>query len=142
MSLETGTYFITSNYSNGIVGRNTANDGEQIFSLPPFSDPQQWEIIKLCGGYSLRIGGTETAELNGMVHALTHDQPMAESWDIKPHEQHGPNVYTIEKLDGSLGWVMAAEEIFAPISVQPIVATKSLPPHYSPPCLFQIIKVE
>ncbi|KAK6529349.1 hypothetical protein TWF281_008526 [Arthrobotrys megalospora] len=142
MSLETGIYLITSNYSNAAVGRNTAGDGEQVFSLPPFSDPQKWEIIKLRDGYNLRLEGAETAELNGMVHALTHNQPMAETWDIKAHEQHGPDVYTIEKLDSPLGWVMAADEAFAPISVQPIIATKSLPPHYLPPCLFQITKID
>ncbi|KAK6353876.1 hypothetical protein TWF730_008299 [Orbilia blumenaviensis] len=142
MSLETGIYFITSNYSNGAVGRNTTNDGEHVFSLPPFSNPQKWEIVKLRDGYSLRLGGHQTAELNGMVHALTHDQPITENWDIKPHEQHGPNIYTIEKLDGSLGWVMAADEAFAPISVQPIFATESLPPRYLPPYLFQITKVD
>ncbi|KAF3920432.1 hypothetical protein ABW20_dc0104566 [Dactylellina cionopaga] len=94
MSLETGTYFIKSRYSNGAMGRNTAGDGEQVFSLPHLSDPPVWEIVKLGDGYSMKLGGTGTAELNGTVHALMHNQPCAECWVIQAHEQHGPNVYT------------------------------------------------
>ncbi|EPS38931.1 hypothetical protein H072_7305 [Dactylellina haptotyla CBS 200.50] len=118
-------------------------DGQQVFSLPPLDEPARWDIEKLDDGYyKMRVGGNETAEQNGRVHALIHDKADAENWVIRPYDRKGPNVYTIEKLDGSEGWVMLASEPFAPISVQQLPETKNLPTRYLPPCLFEITKVD
>ncbi|KAK6542037.1 hypothetical protein TWF694_007808 [Orbilia ellipsospora] len=95
MGLESGVYFIKSSYSSGAMGRNTMGDGQQVYSLPPLDEVPKWEIEKLDDGYyTMSIEGTETAEQNGRVHALIHDEADPEHWVIRPYERKGPNVYT------------------------------------------------
>lgn len=58
-------------------------------------------------------------------------------WQIERQPQHGQNAYTITRDGSNEGWV-APDGAGRPITVRPLITTKSLPPHHPNNQLWQI----
>ncbi|KAF8882960.1 hypothetical protein BD779DRAFT_1626449 [Infundibulicybe gibba] len=147
--LESGLYLISSRQDEVYVGRHFVEDlsllPKRILSLPHGVQAPRvsWIVEKLPNGrYRLRAGGAPTGVKDNLVFALLIDIFPAEEWVITHRENHGPNVYTIEKADTSGGWVLPENEPYTQVAARPLIATKSLPPQFPPNELWTFVRID
>ncbi|KAJ3745630.1 serine protease inhibitor [Lentinula detonsa] len=145
MSLETGRYIITS--GDYAVGRRSSED-RSLLPKGIFLTSKDWEsswVFEKSGNqqdeYTIKSNGSPIAHIDGVVVAVLTDLFSATKWIVEAVPQHGDNAYIITTPEHDQGWV-SSEEVGQQISVKPLIAAPSFPPHYLPNEVFQIIKVE
>ncbi|KAF8882226.1 hypothetical protein BD779DRAFT_1648139 [Infundibulicybe gibba] len=145
--LETGMYIINSKQDGAYVGRNFIEDHsllpKAVISLPHGVQAPHWVVEKLPNGrYRLKVGGAPTGVERDLVFAFLLDHHPVEEWVITHRENHGPNVYTVEKADHHSGWVLPDKEPYTQIASCPLRATKSLPPQFPPNELWSFTRID
>ncbi|MEY2233581.1 I66 family serine proteinase inhibitor [Streptomyces sp. BF23-19] len=83
----------------------------------------------------LHIDGKPVAAENGTL--VVGGSAEGARWQIERQPQHGQNAYTITRDGSNEGWV-APDGAGRPITVRPLITTKSLPPHHPNNQLWQI----
>ncbi|KAF8882980.1 hypothetical protein BD779DRAFT_1472676 [Infundibulicybe gibba] len=131
--LESGEYIINNvGVERYVAPSDASQPPTPIIVLPPGTMAYRFVVERLHGNYYLiKAKGVLTGTIGDLVFAID-DNPVEKEWVITLRENHGPNIYTIEKPNPvGGGWVIPREEKEI-VACRPLSATKSLPPQYFP----------
>ncbi|KAJ2911343.1 hypothetical protein MD484_g9071, partial [Candolleomyces efflorescens] len=150
MSLESGTYKITNNATNGPVGaEGSSGTLTKVVSFPSDHEAKAplWKLTKLSdGNYQLVQAQGAAVEIGNLLFVANRNVfPNHATWKIEHVSHLGDDAYIITSANAggrSLGWVVTKPIPFSQVSVRPLIVVPSFPPQYPPNEVFTIVRVD
>ncbi|TFK92083.1 hypothetical protein K466DRAFT_562484 [Polyporus arcularius HHB13444] len=149
MSLANDSYHIMTLEGRHAIGRNFVEDKsllpKRILTVPiqglraPMST-LIWDIEPIGdGNYKIKTRGSYVGVLpDGHIFAFVLEEMIqGAEWTIQHVPQHGEDAYIILQKNRERGWSYK-EEDYGQLSVNHVICTPSVPPHYMPNMIFII----
>ncbi|KAK7692459.1 hypothetical protein QCA50_004084 [Cerrena zonata] len=149
-TLENGVYAITNNAGNRHVGRFPIEEltllPKPLMALPRGVEGPNFMIQRSDKGYNIKTFGAPTGVWRNSVSAFLLEADKSQDWIITAQRQHGENVYTIERPERGVGWVVDEEEgpKGSQVYVKPLSSAKNQSPQsqFLPNELFNFVKID